>query len=105
MELDRILARVVWIRREGGAAAAAHLAPGGAPCRSLAGLRADERGDAQDSDLRTAARELRSARQPALVVGCPRARARSGDRALRRDLRDRADRHEAAARVFVDREH
>ena len=41
----------------------------------------------------------------AVVVGRDRARARPRHGAVRRDLRRRADRHEAPARVFVDREH
>src|SRR5512135_1969326 len=39
-----------------------------------------------------------------MVVGRRRARCGTGIRAVRRRLRGRADRHEAAARVFIDRE-
>ncbi len=42
---------------------------------------------------------------PALVVGRGRARARPRHRAVRRRVRRRADRHEAPARLLVDREH
>ena len=52
-----------------GIAAAARLAARGAPGGALAGLGADERRDAQDRDLRPAARDLRPAAGAALVVG------------------------------------
>ena len=43
--------------------------------------------------------------RPGLVVGARAARARPLQRDLRRGVRGRADRHEAPARVLVDREH
>jgi methionine--tRNA ligase beta chain len=57
----RLPARAVRLRRQGGPGAAARLAAGGAPGRALAGVRADERGDAEDRHLRPAARHLRPA--------------------------------------------
>ncbi len=53
---DRLLAGAVRIRRQGRAAAAARLAARSASGRALAGVGADERRDAQDRDLRPAAR-------------------------------------------------
>ena len=75
------------------------------PAAPSPGLGADERRDAEDRDLRPAARHVRPAACAVLVVGRGRARARPRDRALRRGFRRRADGHEAAARLFVDREH
>ena len=100
-----VLPRAGRLRRQGRPAAAARLAAGGAPGRALAGVGADERRDAEDRDLRPAARDLRPAAPPALVVGRGRAGAGSRHRAVRRGLRRRADGHEAPARLFVDREH
>ena len=88
-----------------GIAAAARLAARSAPRGAVAGLGADERRDAEDRRLRPAARRLRPAADAVLVVGRRAARARAGDRAVRRRLRRGAGRHEAAARLLVDREH
>ncbi len=52
-----------------GIAAAARLAARGAPGGAVAGVGADERRDAQDRDLRPAARDLRSAAHATVVVG------------------------------------
>ncbi len=100
-----VLPCAVRLRRQGGTPAAAHLAARSAPGGAFAGVGADERRHAQDGDLRPAARDLRSADRPALVVGRGRVGAGSRHCAVRRHLRRRADGHEAAARVFVDREH
>ena len=59
--LGRVPARAVRLRREGRHPAAARLAARGAPGRAVAGLGADERRDAEDRDLRPAARHLRPA--------------------------------------------
>ena len=75
--------------------------PGGA----LAGLRSDERRDAQDGAVRPAARHVRPARRAAVVVGADPARTRSVHGVVWRDLRGRADRYEASAGVLLDREH
>src|SRR6185436_15612965 len=91
--------------RQGGFSASAYLVAGGTPCGTLAGIGADERSDAQDRDLWTAARDFRSTRTADLVVGRGRARYRASDRAVRRDVRRSADRHEALARLLLDREH
>ena len=101
----RLLSRAGGLRRKSRSPAAAHLAAGGAPGRPVAGLGADERRDAEDGDLRLAARGVRPAARPALVVGRGRAGAGARDRAVRRRFRRGAIGHEAAARVFVDREH
>ncbi len=74
----------VRLRRQGGTVAAAHLAARSAPGRAVAGIRADERRDAEDRDLRAAAGDVRPAARTALVVGRDRARARAADGALRR---------------------
>ena len=103
--LGGVPARPVRLRRQGGDRAAAHLAARGAPGRAVAGLGADERRDAEDRRLRAAARHLRPAAGAALVVGRDPARARPGERPVRRRLRRGPGRHEAAARLFVDREH
>ena len=100
-----IPAGAVRVRREGRTPAPARVAPGGPSRGALAGFGTDERRDAEDRDLRPASRHLRPARQSALVVGCRGALARPRHRALRRHLRRGADRHEAPARVLVDREH
>ena len=57
------------LRRQGRPAAPARLAARSAPGRAVAGLRADERHHAEDRGVRHAARDLRPARRPALVVG------------------------------------
>ena len=101
----RVLPRARRLRRQGRPAAAARLAARGASGGAVARLGADERRDAEDGDLRPAARRVRPPPRPAVVVGRGRARARPRDRALRRRLRRRADGHEAAARLLVDREH
>ena len=67
---------LVGLRRQGGPPAAARLAARGAPGGAVAGLGADERRDAEDGDLRPAARRVRPPPRPALVVGRGRARAR-----------------------------
>ena len=59
----------VRLRRQGRHPAAARLAARGAPGGAVAGVGADERGDAQDRDLRPAARDLRPAAHAAVVVG------------------------------------
>ena len=57
----RVPARAVRLRRQGRAGAAARLAARSASGRAFAGLGADERRDAEDRDLRPAARHLRPA--------------------------------------------
>ena len=101
----RLLPRAVRLRRQGRPASPARLAARGASGRAVPGVGADERRHAQDGDLRTAARVLRPPARPRVVVGRDRAGAGPADRALRRRVRRRAERHEAAARLFVDREH
>ena len=103
--VDRVLPRAVRLRREGRHPAAARVAARGAPGRTVARLRADERRDAEDRDLRAPARRVRPAAAAAVVVGRGRARVRARHGALRRHLRRGADRHEAPARLLVDREH
>ncbi len=88
----RLLPRAVRLRRQGRTAAAARLAAGGAPGGALAGVGADERRDAEDRDLRPAARHVRPSQRSALVVGRRRAGAGPRDRAVRRHLRRGADR-------------
>jgi hypothetical protein len=66
---------------------------------------ADERRDAEDRNLRLAPRRIRPAPRGAVVVGRHRPRLWPVDGALRRDLRRRANRHEAPPRLLVDREH
>ena len=83
----------------------AYLAARGASGGAVAGVGADERGDAEDRGLRPAARDLRPDRHAAVVVGRGAAGARPGHGAVRRGLRRGAGRHEAAAGLFVDREH
>ena len=97
--------RPLRLRREGRHPAAARMAARGAPRGALAGFGADERGDAQDRDLRDAAGHVRSPAYAGLVVGRHRARDRARDRDLRRGLQRGAERHEAPARLLVDREH
>ena len=101
----RVLPGTRRLRCEGRAPSASRVAAGSAPRGALARLRSHERRHAEDRDLRAPARHVRSPERPALVVGRDRARARARDSALRRHLRGGADRHEAAARVLVDREH
>ena len=93
------------LRRQGRHAPAARLAAGSASRSPLAGLGPDERRDAQDRRLRPAARDLRSARHPDLVVGRARHGAGARHRALRRRVQRGADRHEAPARLVVGGEH
>ena len=76
--LGGVPARRVRLRRQGRRRAAARLAARGAPGGAVAGVGADERGDAQDRRLRPAARHLRPAAGAALVVGRGAARARPG---------------------------
>ena len=59
--LGRLPAGAVRLRRQGRPAAAARLAARGAPGGALAGVGPDERRDAQDRDLRHAARVVRPA--------------------------------------------
>ena len=57
----RVLPRAVRLRRQGRPAAAARVAARSASGRALAGVGADERRDAEDRDLRPAARHVRPA--------------------------------------------
>ena len=59
--LGRLPARAVRLRRQGRHPAAARLAARGAPGGAVAGVGADERRDAEDRDLRPAARVVRPA--------------------------------------------
>ena len=101
---DRLPARAVRFRRQGGTGAAARVAAGSSPRRALARLGTDERRDAEDRGLRPAARHFRSARRGRMVVGAGAARARAAVGGVRRGVRGGADRHEAPARLFVHRE-
>ena len=93
------------LRRQGRPGAGACLAARGASGGALAGVGDDERRDAEDRHLRPAAGELRSGRHAALVVGRGGAGGRPGHGAVRRALQHRAERHEAPAGLFLDREH
>ena len=87
-----------------GPGPAPRVAAGGTSRSALAGLGDDERADAQDRRVRRAAGDLRPAPHLAVVVGCAGARDRAVHRAARRGLRRGPDRHEEAARLFLDRE-
>ena len=102
---DRFPARSVWLRGKGGARAAARVAARGTSRGALARLGAHERSHAEDGRLRRAACHLRSAGKARMVVGSRAARHRALQRAVRRRVCRGADRHEAAARVVLDREH
>ena len=75
------------------------------PAGAFAGLGDDERRHAQDGDLRFAARRLRPVERATLVVGHTAAYHGPRDRVVRGHLCNRAERHEAPARLFFDREH
>ena len=108
---DRILvfggvsAGPVRLRRQGRFITDACLVARSTPGRSFAGVRIDERRDAENGDLRHSARHLRFAGCAAMVVGRAGAGAGLDHRDLRRDVRRRAGRHETAAGLFLDREH
>ena len=65
----RIPACAAGFRRQGRTGSDACVAAGGASGGAFAGLGDDERPDAQDGDLRTAADQLRSAARPLLAMG------------------------------------
>jgi hydrogenase-4 component B len=73
-------------RRQGRHPAAARLAARGASGRALAGVGADERGDAEDRHLRCAARLFDLLQTADLVVGPAAAGGRPGHGAVRRAL-------------------
>ena len=66
---SRLSSRAVRLRREGGPGPDARVAAGSASGGALACFRADERRNAQDGDVRPAARHVRPARRAAVVVG------------------------------------
>ena len=101
----RLPAGGVRLRRQGRRSAAARLAAGGAPGSTFTGLGLDERRDAQHRHLRRPARVARLAAAAAVVVGRAVAGHRPRNRPVRRRVRFGADRHEAAAGLFLDREH
>ncbi len=94
--IRRISAGAVRLRRQGRISAGARLAARGASGRAFAGVGADERRDAEDRHLRSAARHLRPAARTGLVVGSGGAVRGPAHGAVRRDVRRRADRYEAA---------
>ena len=103
--LDRLSAGPAGVRRQGRPGAAACLAARGASGSAVAGVRADERRDAQDGDLRHAARFVRPVAHAVLVVGRAAAGAGTGHGAVWGGVRRGAGRHEAPAGLLLDREH
>ncbi|ABA51608.1 formate hydrogenlyase subunit 4 [Burkholderia pseudomallei 1710b] len=102
--IGRVRARARRLRREGRHLSAARLAAGRASGRAVAGIRAAERLRAEDRPVWNIAHGARSAARAGGVVGRAHARARPVRRVARRRVQHDPDRHEAAARLFVDRQ-
>ncbi len=84
-------AGVVRFRRQGGGGASARVVARSPSCRTLPGLRHDERADAESGGLRATARQLRSASWWPMVVGHADAHPRIGHGPVRHRICGRAD--------------